>query len=599
MGSMFLKKLKMNNPFDHNKFIGYVSRVTPELTRVHFPNSNLLKKFYFDGDVLHSGIVRNYVIIEGEGYGFLGRIVRVELPEKERFFLSEAAFQRQDGDFHPTSEVEIQLAFSIFGEIKAKKGLDQYPPIGSRVYACSPEYLELFLKDFGKDESGEVEDDLLEIATLPQDQEYPIKISANSLFSRHCAVVGTTGGGKSYTVAKLIEEMIRKKRPIKILLLDSTGEYKSISAKDSCETALLGVGGNTFVHHKDLTESDLFALFRPSGQVQMPTLQNAISSLKLAKALENKKKSDTTFEFPAYYQFGNIKKTGNKENYEEMIVENASFINSENADFDFEKLIQQIQNECVFADAFDGDTTKWGGVDKKALENSSSLITRVKSRISSKDFSVGFGLTTEARKDRQSFEKVFSDFYDGDKRILRIDISRISFEENLREVLVNSLGRYFLNRFQHGPDDGFRNKPVIFIIDEAHQLFRIDKIKDEYSNEFRLDAFERIAKETRKKGLFLCLATQRPRDIPHGVLSQMGAFIAHRLINPLDREAIMSASPEGSKYLLSFLPSLGQGEALLLGVDFPMPVNLRIKQVSEDFRPNSDTPKLFKREPSA
>ena len=75
------------NPFDHNKFIGYVSRVTPELTRIHFPNSHLLKKFYFDGNVLHSGIVRNYVIIEGEGYGFLGRIVRVELPEKERIFL--------------------------------------------------------------------------------------------------------------------------------------------------------------------------------------------------------------------------------------------------------------------------------------------------------------------------------------------------------------------------------------------------------------------------------------------------------------------------------------------------------------------------------
>jgi len=587
----------MKNPFDHNKFIGYVSRVTPELTRVHFPNSNLLKKFYFDGDVLHSGIVRNYVIIEGEGYGFLGRIVRVELPEKERLFLSEAAFQRQDGNFHPTSEVEIQLAFSIFGEIKAKKGLDQYPPIGSRVYACSPEYLELFLKDFGKDESGEVEDDLLEIATLPQDQEYRIRISANSLFGRHCAVVGTTGGGKSYTVAKLIEEMLRKEKPIKILLLDSTGEYKSISTKDSCETVTLGVSGNAFIHHKDLTESDLFALFRPSGQAQMPILQNAIKSLKLAKALESKEQANTTFILPSYYEDGKIRKSGAKGTYDQVVIENASSINSENADFDIEKLPQQIQYECVYTDAdFGKDPSHWGNEDKIAATNSSSLVTRVKSRINSKDFSLGFGLTTEARKDRLSFEEVFTDFYNGDKRILRIDISRISFEENLREVLMNSLGRYFLNRFQHGQDNDFRDKPVIFIIDEAHQLFRVDKIKDEYSNEFKLDAFERIAKETRKKGLFLCLATQRPRDIPHGVLSQMGTFIVHRLINPLDREAIVSASPEGSKYLLSFLPSLGQGEALLLGVDFPMPVNLKIKQVSEDFKPDSDTPKLFKKE---
>ena len=177
-----------------------------------------------------------------------------------------------------------------------------------------------------------------------------------------------------------------------------------------------------------------------------------------------------------------------------------------------------------------------------------------------------------------------------------MDLSGIGFEENLREVLVNSIGRYFLNRFQNDFENGhFKDKPVIFIIDEAHQLFQIEKIKDEYSNEFRLDAFQRIAKETRKKGLFLCLATQRPRDIPHGVLSQMGAFIVHRLINYLDREAITSASPEGSKYLLSFLPSLGRGEALLLGVDFPMPVNLRIKKVSKKFRPDSDTPKLFRK----
>lgn len=583
------------NPFDHNKFIGYVSRVTPELTRVHFPNSHLLKKFYFDGSVLHSGIVRNYVIIEGEGYGFLGRIVRVELPEKERLFLSESSFQRKDADFHPTGEIEIQLAFSIFGEIKAKKGLDQYPPVGSCVYACSPEYLEYFLKDFGKNESGDVEDDLIELATLPQDEDYPVRISANSLFSRHCAVVGTTGGGKSYTVAKIVQELLAKDRSIKILLLDSTGEYNRIGEHAQCENISFGENSNTFIHHKDLTESDLFALFRPSGQVQMPILQNAIKSLKLAKVFDDKKTSDSNFAYPSYYSSGNIKKSGNKDDYESKIIENSSVLNSENADFDIEKLPQQIQYECVYPDAYGGDTTKWGGEDKNAATNSSSLITRIKSRLHNKDFALSFGLTNEARQGKKSFENIFSNFYSGSKKVLRIDISKISFEENLREVLVNSLGRYFLNRFQNTTDGDFKDNPVIFIVDEAHQLFRIDKIKDEYSNEFKLDAFERIAKETRKKGLFLCLATQRPRDIPHGVLSQMGSFIVHRLINPLDREAIVSASPEGSKYLLSFLPSLGQGEALLLGVDFPMPVNLKIKKVSQEFKPDSETPKLFKK----
>src|SRR5690606_22779303 len=132
-------------------------------------------------------------------------------------------------------------------------------------------------------------------------------------------------------------------------------------------------------------------------------------------------------------------------------------------------------------------------------------------------------------------------------------------------------------------------------LDEAH-LFLNKKIKDEYSIEMELNAFERIAKECRKYGLFLCLSTQRPRDIPQGVLSQMGTFIAHRLINHFDKEAIENASPDGSKYVLSFLPSLGQGEAILMGVDFPMPINLKIKKIEKDEnKPNSNTPKLFKK----
>jgi DNA helicase HerA-like ATPase len=189
--------MKPNNPFDHQRFIGYVSRVSPEITQIHFPSSKLLKKFYYDGDVLHGGVVRNFVIIEGEGFGFLAKIISVELPEKERGFLSETAFQNND-KMHPIGRVEIQLAFEIFGELKAKKGLDQYPPVGAKVYVCSPSILQNFLKDFGEEEDC---DDLLEIATLPQDSGYPIKVSANALFGRHCAIIGTTGGGKSYTVA--------------------------------------------------------------------------------------------------------------------------------------------------------------------------------------------------------------------------------------------------------------------------------------------------------------------------------------------------------------------------------------------------------------
>lgn len=129
------------------------------------------------------------------------------------------------------------------------------------------------------------------------------------------------------------------------------------------------------------------------------------------------------------------------------------------------------------------------------------------------------------------------------------------------------------------------------MLDEAHQFLN-KKVKDEYSLEIELNSFEKIAKECRKQGLFLVLATQMPRDIPQGVLSQFGTFIVHRLINQRDREVIEYACSEATKSALSFLPILAPGEAVLAGVDFPMPIILKIKK--PEITPNSDTPTIFR-----
>lgn len=82
-----------------------------------------------------------------------------------------------------------------------------------------------------------------------------------------------------------------------------------------------------------------------------------------------------------------------------------------------------------------------------------------------------------------------------------------------------------------------------------------------------------------------------PRDIPKGILSQMGTFIVHRLINQQDREAIEYACSEANRSALSFLPILSSGEAMLTGVDFPMPIVLKIRK--PDIEPDSDTPPVF------
>lgn len=89
-------------------------------------------------------------------------------------------------------------------------------------------------------------------------------------------------------------------------------------------------------------------------------------------------------------------------------------------------------------------------------------------------------------------------------------------------------------------DGAFNKKPMVVALDEAHQF--LSKTVGDDVNKVQLDAFGLIAKEGRKYGLTSLLATQRPRDIPEDVLSQVGMFVVHRLINERDQAVVVNAS---------------------------------------------------------
>src|SRR5579872_3173786 len=108
-----------NNPYSDSRFIGYVTLVSPTVIKVHFPSSLLLKKFYRADEGLHA-LTGKYIIIEGSGSGFLGKIIEIGLPEKERLELTESKYEKEA--FHPTGKSELLLCFDNY-ELKAKKGL--------------------------------------------------------------------------------------------------------------------------------------------------------------------------------------------------------------------------------------------------------------------------------------------------------------------------------------------------------------------------------------------------------------------------------------------------------------------------------------------
>jgi uncharacterized protein len=126
----------------------------------------------------------------------------------------------------------------------------------------------------------------------------------------------------------------------------------------------------------------------------------------------------------------------------------------------------------------------------------------------------------------------------------------------------------------------------VVVLDEAHQFLNAKLIGRD--GNYPLDSFGLIAKEGRKYCITLCLATQRPRDIPEGVMSQMGTLIVHRLINEDDRAVIEKAAAELDKATASAIPALPAGDALMIGVDFPIPLAVTIEPPTA--RPDSQGP---------
>jgi len=559
-------------PFNHNYFLGYINEVTPQFVKVHFPSSTLLEKFSHKGVFYAGGNVGNFIVIEGEEFGFLARVVELELPDGERKTISEKAIQHDETSFHPSGKAELLLSFSVFEPEKTEKTVSKYPAIGAKVYSCSDEQIEIYVKEFGK-KKDELENVYADLGKLTSNNAN-CSVSLNSIFGRHCAIVGTTGGGKSWTVAKLVDEVITKTNN-KVILIDATGEYSKVTLNS------LILGTDAYFPYQNLSIPDLFFLLRPTGQSQRPVLLEAIRSLKMIRIAK---------EQNSKFAVNTKQKTDcEKACYKDFYQKNIKKIEDNTCNFDITYLIEQIREECVYQTGYTAgkqDAQKWGGFDAKIYDYQTSLIGRITDIINTEIFNklLGFqGTPTECASIVDGIKKFIAE---NNEQILRISFENIPASFSVKEIIANALASFLLNLARRNT---FKTDPLIIVVDEAHQFLN-KNIKDEFFESQTLDAFDLIAKECRKYGMFLCLATQMPRDIPVGTLSQMGTFLVHRLINELDKKSIESAASSANKSALSFLPILGEGEALLVGVDFPMPLLVKITEPEK--KPQSNTPKL-------
>ena len=191
-------------PFSTSRFMGYVNEVTPQKVCIHFPSAWLLSRFRDRGQVLSGGNVGEYVVIEGGCYGFVAKVYSLKLPDSERKALSEHTVNDEGSQFHPIAAAELLMSFKMTDPFSVEKTASRFPEIGSRVYAVSASYVQTLLSP---KKIKETKVPRVEIGNLVSNGVH-CSLSLNALFGRHCAIVGTTGSGKSHTVSRVLEALV-------------------------------------------------------------------------------------------------------------------------------------------------------------------------------------------------------------------------------------------------------------------------------------------------------------------------------------------------------------------------------------------------------
>lgn len=478
------------------------------------------------------------------------------------------------------THAHVKLIASFDTETQAIcPGVRELPGVGTHVNRSPADVVRAILEDrssLREEIAGGIR---LDLAQAQRHDGVDLAFAPERLIGRHLAIVGSSGGGKSCTVARLVEQCSLNRS--KLILLDLTGEYESLQGPvfhvhlgNAHREEVLS--SPTCLPFYELTEADLVAILEPDGPLQLAKMQSAMRSLKL---LHLEPKLGTDGVFPKAHK--------EKRLYDQAVDDYKHELQVPENLFDIYKLALQIELECVDVYRSQTETGFWGGLNHQELAACSGLVHRTEEILTRGDLGAIF-LPHTAPSLITTIETFLTDE--------SVSVLRISFEflpsiHHVREISANAIGRRLLAM---GRNRSFMAQPLLLLVDEAHQV--LHPTVSQFTRDFPLDAYHVIAKEGRKYGLSLCVATQRPGDIPEDILSQMGTFIVHRLVGSSDRGIVERATGACDKEMLEDLPSLTPGEAIIVGSAFSRPLRVRVKMPTHPpFSQGPDYQNLWRR----
>jgi uncharacterized protein len=439
-----------------------------------------------------------------------------------------------------------------------KRGADSFPQIDRDCFVIEGANLQRFMGILG---AGFSEDERLKLGTFVADRSAEAIASGDKFFQRHAAILGSTGSGKSWTVALILERAAKLKYP-NIIVFDMHGEYAPLADKAKGGFAsryrIAGPG--------DLESPGEDVLFLPYWLLN----RDEMLSMILDRSDQNAPNQASRFTMHVRKLKGATLDTEGK-----TAVKKTYTVDSP-IPYDIKKLVGLLDAD---------NTTKGVGKTGTPVKGEwEDKLTRFLSRLESKLDDRRYGFMFSPPPAASSYNwladqvlKLLSSGDDGGIKI--IDFSEVP--SDVLPVVTGTLARLLYDvQFWMGSKS---RTPVTLLCDEAHLYLPVREDADAVQRQ-ALGSFERIAKEGRKYGFSLLVVSQRPSDVSRTILSQCNNFLALRLTNETDQGVIKRLMPDSLAGLTSILPLLDVGEALLLGdaVLLPSRIKLDIPKIAPD-----------------
>ena len=447
-----------------------------------------------------------------------------------------------------------------------KRGADSFPQIDRDCFVIEGGNLQRFMGILG---AGFSADERLKLGTFVADRSAEAIASGDKFFQRHAAILGSTGSGKSWAVALILERAAKLKFP-NIIVFDMHGEYAPLADKTAGGFAtrfrIAGPG--------DLESPSDDTLFLPYWLLN----RDEMLSMILDRSDQNAPNQASRFTLHVRSLKGQTLDAEGKARIKKTYTVDSPI------PYDVKQLVDLLNTD---------NTTKGVGKNNAPVKGDwedklTRFLSRLEAKLDDRRYGCMFSPPPAAMKYDWLAAQVLKLLQSGDNTGIKvIDFSEVPAD--VLPVVTGTLARllYDVQFWMNGKT----RTPVTLLCDEAHLYLPVRDDADAVQRQ-ALGSFERIAKEGRKYGFSLLVVSQRPSDVSRTILSQCNNFLALRLTNETDQGVIKRLMPDSLAGLTSILPLLDTGEALLLGDAVLLPT--RIKLDTPKIPPDSATRDFWK-----